>query len=112
MVSALVSSCVRYSTLFFQREDVTCRLLDFLASVFAFERGSITDPGRRLPHPCNDLDDRRVGCDNHQHLPHSVATMVHEALSIKADQLDKRALVQGLQQRLLEAFSGSKRSLQ
>ena len=78
--------------------------------MFAFERG--TDPGRRLSHPRNNLDDRRVGCDNHQHLPHSVAAMVHEAVSIKVDQLDKRALVQGLKQRILEAFSGSKRSLQ
>ena len=27
MISALVSSCVRYSTLFYQRDDVTCELL-------------------------------------------------------------------------------------
>ena len=67
----------------------------------AFERDSNTDPERRLPHPRNNLDDCRVGCDNHQHLPHRVAAMVHEAVSIKADQLDKGALVQELKQRLL-----------
>ena len=27
MISALVASCVRYSTLFYQRDDVTCEFL-------------------------------------------------------------------------------------
>lgn len=44
MTSALVSSCVRYSTLFYQHDDVTCKLLDSYVSMLAFERGANTDP--------------------------------------------------------------------
>ena len=35
--SAMVSSCVRYSTLFFQHEDVTCELSILFTYVWAFD---------------------------------------------------------------------------